>query len=140
MRDFSRRLNDQQLSAFAEYERRLEPAAARLLLRSVTEDPSVMKQLSGSGLRQAIIDSRNQLSALEMILHDEASLVSYGRILKDFDLVKDGTVAYRVFWERYWLSILLGGFVLLLFLSWLRRLFFGRPAVVIRDGANTRRR
>ena len=59
---------------------------------------------------------------------------------KDAELVRDGFVGYRVFWERYWLSVLIAGFVLLLFLSWLRRLLFGRPQIVIRDQGKTRAR
>ncbi len=140
MRDFARRLNDQQLSAFADYQRNLEPNAARRLLRAAAEDPSVMQELSSDGLRQAIFKSRDQLVALNMVIHDDASLLSYGRILKDAELVRDGVVGYRVFWERYWLSIVIAGFVLLLFLSWLRRLLFGRPQIVIRDQGKPRAR
>jgi hypothetical protein len=140
MRDFARRLNDRQLAAFADYERHLEPGAARRLLRAVADDPSVMVELSGEGLRQAIFNSRDQLSALNMVIHEDAGLLSYGRIVKDAELVRDGFVGYRVFWERYWLSVLIAGFVLLLFLSWLRRLLFGRPQIVIRDQGKTRAR
>ncbi|MBI4723833.1 MAG: hypothetical protein HY765_02105 [Rhodomicrobium sp.] len=127
MRDLARRLSDRQLAALADYQLRLEPVAARRLLRSVSEDPTVMQELSGDGLRQAIFNSRDQLAALNMVIHDDASLVSYGRIMKDAELVRNGAVGYRVFWERYWLSIAIAGFVLLLFLSWLRRLLSGRP-------------
>ena len=75
-----------------------------------------------------------------MVIHEDAGLLSYGRIVKDAELVRDGFVGYRVFWERYWLSVLIAGFVLLLFLSWLRRLLFGRPQIVIRDQGKTRAR
>lgn len=139
LRDFARRLSDQQLAAFADYQRRLDPAAARRLLRAVTEDPRVMQSLSGNGLREAVVGSRDQLAALDILLHDETSLISYGRILKDAELVQNGVVNYRVFWDRYWPSLLLAAFVLLLLLSWLRRLIFGRPPVVIRDHGSRRR-
>ena len=92
-----------------------------------------MTELTNEGLRQAIFDSRDQLSALNMVLHEDAGLLSYGRIFKDVELVRDGVVGYRVFWERYWLSVLVASLLLLVFLSWLRRLFFGRPQVIIRD-------
>ncbi len=140
MRDFVRRLSGPQLAAFADYQRRLEPSAARQLLRAVSETPSVMQELSGEGLRGAIFNSRDQTAALNMFLHDDASLISYGRIFKDAELVRDGTVGYRVFWERYWPSIALAGFALLVLLSWLRRLLFGRPQIVIRDQKNQRAR
>jgi hypothetical protein len=68
-----------------------------------------------------------------MVIHDDASLFSYGRIIKDAELVRDGAVGYRVFWERYWPTLAIAGFVLLVLLSWIRRLLFGRPQVIIRD-------
>jgi hypothetical protein len=135
MRDFARKLSDPQLAAFADYQRRLEPAAARALMRAVTETPSVMQELSGEGLRHAIYNSRDQLAALNMVIHSDATLLSYGRIVKDAGLVRNGDVGYRVFWERYWPSLALAGFLVLLLLSWLRRLLFGwsRGAVARRE-------
>ena len=137
MRDFARRLNDKQLAAFADYERNLEPVAAKRLLRAVADDPSVMLELTTEGLREAILKSRDQLAALNMIIHDDASLTSlfnYTRIFKDAELVQKGVVSFRVFWERYWAAVLLGGFLLLVVLSWLRRLLFGRPQIIIKEG------
>ena len=135
MRDFARKMSDQQLAAFADYQRRLEPAAARALMRAVIETPSVMQELSGEGLQRAIYNSRDQLAALNMVIHADATLLSYGRILKDAELVHNGDVGYRVFWERYWPSLALAGFLVLLLLSWLRRLLFGwsRGAVARRE-------
>lgn len=135
MRDLARRLSDRQLAAFAAYERRLEPTAARLLARAVGETPSIMQELSGDGLQNAILSSRDQLAALNMVIHADAALFSYGRILKDAELVQKGEVGYRVFWERYWPSLALAGFFMLLLLSWLRRLLFGvSRAVTARRG------
>jgi hypothetical protein len=142
MRDFARRLNDRQLAAFADYERNLEPIAAKRLLRAVADDPSVMLELTTEGLREAIFKSRDQLAALNMVIHDDASLTSlfnYTRIFKDAQLVQNGVVSFRVFWERYWAAVLLGGFLLLVFLSWLRRLLFGRPQIIIKEGKSRSR-
>ncbi len=139
MREFARRLNDRQLAAFADYERNLDPSAAKRLLRAVADDPSVMLDLTTEGIREAVFGSRDQLAALNMIIHDDASLFNYGRILKDADLVKKGLVSYRVFWERYWVAVLIAGFVLIVLLSWLRRLLFGRPQVIIREQGKTPR-
>jgi hypothetical protein len=131
MRDLARKLTDKQLAAFADYERHLNPVAAKLLLREAMETPSIMQELEGEGLRKAIIGSRDQLAALNMIVHGEASLLSYGRIVKDAELVRDGTVGYRVFWERYWISVAIAAAVLLVLLSALRRMLFGRPQQIV---------
>jgi hypothetical protein len=139
MREFARRLNDRQLSAFADFQQNLSAGAAKRLLRAVVDDPSVMLDLTTEGVREAIYASRDQLAALNMILHDDASLFNYSRIFKDVELVEKGLVSYRVFWERYWVAVLIAGFVLLIFLSWLRRLLFGRPQVIIREQGKGRR-
>ncbi|WKW52193.1 hypothetical protein [Rhodomicrobium lacus] len=141
VREFARRLNDRQLAAFADYERNLEPSAAKRLLRAVTDDPSVMRDLTAEGIREGILGSRDQLAALEMMLQEAPSLFGYGRILKDAALVSGGNVAFRVFWERYWLAVLVGFFLILVVLSWLRRLLFGRPQqIVIREQGKSRTR
>ena len=125
VRDLARRLSGRQLAAFAAYERQLEPSAAKLLARAVSDTPSVMQDLAGEGLENAILGSRDQLAALNMVIHSDASLLSFGRIAKDAELVQKGDVSYRVFWERYWPSLALGAFVVLMLLAWLRRLLFG---------------
>jgi hypothetical protein len=118
-------LSDKEIAAFADYQSRLEPSAARRLMRAVNEDPAIMKDLAPENLREAIISSRDQLAALDMALHEDSSLISYGRIFKDLELVQSGRVGYLIFWDRYWPSVVLAAFIALLFLSWLRRLIFG---------------
>ncbi len=143
LREFARRLNDRQLAAFADYERNLEPHAAKRLLRAVADDPAVMRDLTAEGLRDAILGSRDQLAALNMIVHDNAGLlpdlIDYTQILRDAKLVQNGAVSFRVFWERYWAAVVVAGFVLLVFLSWLRRLLFGRPQIIIKEGKSRSR-
>ena len=138
MRSLARRLSERQLSAFADYEQRLEPEAARRLLHAVSESPAVMQELSGEGLKQAILDSRDQLAAVNMAIREDGTALSYGSLLKDADLVRGGAVGYRVFWERYWFSLGVAAFVFLIFLSWIRRLLFGHPQIVIREEKKSR--
>jgi hypothetical protein len=124
-------LTDEQLTAFATYQERLETPAARRLLRAVGEDTRVMATLSSDGVQGAVFGSRDQLAAIDMLLRSNESLVSYGRIIRDAELALEGTVHPRIFWERYWISVIAAGFVLLILLSWFKRLLFGRPTVVI---------
>ena len=78
-----------------------------------------------------------------MIVHDNAGLlpdlIDYTRILRDAKLVQNGAVSFRVFWERYWAAVLIAGFIVLVFLSWLRRLLFGRPQIIIKEGKSRSR-
>lgn len=138
--EFGRRLTEPELTAFADYRRKLEPSAARRLLRAVAENPGVMTDLTGPGLPEAVLNSRDQLAALEMLIRTGEAWLSYGRIIRDAQLVFDGAVNPRVFLDRYWPSLLVGGFVLLMLLLWLRRLIFGRaPTVIIREDGRSRR-
>jgi len=132
MRRIAHSLSEPQLAAFAEYELRLDPSAARRLLEAASENPAIMQDLSGEGIQNAIFSSRNQAAAVGMAIRDDAGFVSYSRILTDASLVRNGDVTARVFWERYWFSLGAALFVLFVLLSWIRRLLFPRPQIVIK--------
>lgn len=132
MRRIAHSLSEPQLAAFAEYELRLDPSAARRLLEAASENPAIMQDLSGEGIQNAIFSSRNQTAAVGMAIRDDAGFVSYSRILTDASLVRNGNVTARVFWERYWFSLGAALFVLFVLLSWIRRLLFPRPQIVIK--------
>ena len=130
LRDLARRLNDKELAALAIYQTKLQPVAAGRILRTVAEDPHAMKKLAGEGVQDAILNSRDQLSAVNMLLRENSAL-SISNIATDFSLVRDGQVNYWVFVDRYWVALLVLFFLGVLFLLWLRRLFVGRPATVV---------
>lgn len=129
-RDLARRLSEKELAALAVYLQRLERPAAERVLREVAQDPSLMKTLSNSSLIEAVVKSRDQLSAVQMLLRDNLTL-SFTNIGNDLSLVRHGNVHYRVFIERYWVGLLVSFMVGLLILLALRRIFIGRPATVI---------
>lgn len=130
LKDLARRLNERELGALAIYQTRLQAVAAKRILRTVSEDPHAMKTLASPGIQDAIVNSRDQLSAVNMLLRENSAL-SVTNILTDFSLVRDGQVNYHVFVDRYWVALLVLLFVGLLVLLWLRRLFFARPATVV---------
>jgi hypothetical protein len=139
IRDFARRLSDRELTAFAELRKQLEPGASRLLLRTVAEDPGVMSKLASPGLTEAVLTSRDQDAALDMLLQSGDWLLSYGRIVKDAGLVTRGDVKPRIFLERYWPSLIVAALILLILLSWLRRMIFGsRPTIIVRSDGKSR--
>jgi len=126
----ARRLNQPELNALATYLTRLDDQAASRVLMEVAADPGLMRTLAGEALQRAVLESRDQLSAVRMLLRDNSAL-DLGNIQEDFTLVRQGDVEIRVFAQRYWVGLLVAGLLALLFLLTLRRLIFGRPTKVI---------
>jgi hypothetical protein len=132
LRDLARRLSESELAALAAYQNRLEPRAAGSVLRQVAEDPGLMRTLGKSSIQSAILESRDQLSAVTMLLRENATL-SFTNIGQDLSEVQSGDVNYRVFVERYWSALLIIALLVLLLLVLLKRILFGRrPTVIIR--------
>ena len=134
LKDLSRRLSESELAALAVYQDRLDPRAAGSVLRQVADDPAIMHTLGKASMQSAILESRDQLSAVTMLLRNNASL-SFTNIGQDLSVVRSGEVNYRMFVERYWSALLIIGLLVLLLLLLLKRVIFGRPpTVVIRTG------
>jgi hypothetical protein len=100
------------------------------VLREVTTNPEAAQVLAKPTVEKAIIASRDQLSAVDMLLRRDL-LFNFARIDDDFNLVRDGQVDFRIFLERYWLTVLLIAFGGLLILTILRRMLFGRPTTIV---------
>lgn len=130
LKDLARRLGERDLGALAAYMEGLDQGAATRVLREVAQDPTLMQTLGKASVRQAIVQSRDQLAAVSMLLRDNSAL-SLTHIGGDFGLVRAGEVNFRVFIERYWAGLLVGLFFALLMLMVMRRAIFGRPTTIV---------
>jgi hypothetical protein len=130
LKDLARRLSESDLAALAAYQNHLDTAAAQRVLREVVQDPGVMRSLGKPSIQNAILQSRDQLSAVTMLLRQNSTL-SFGNIGQDLSEVRMGDVNYRVFVERYWSALLIVALLVLLLLVLLKRILFGRPPTVV---------
>lgn len=137
--DLTRRHSERELASLALYQSRLAKPAAARVLREVTSHPETAQVLAKPTVEKALIASRDQLSAVDMLLRRDV-LFSVARIGDDFELVRDGQVDFRIFLERYWLTVLLIAFGGLLLLTILRRMLFGRPTTIVVRTADGERR
>jgi hypothetical protein len=133
LRDLLRTLQPQEIDAFAFYQKSLKGDAAARVLRATAHDPRIMRTLAGPGVRDAILSSRDQSAAVDMLVKDDfPGVFRLFRLNSDFELVSKGDVDFRVFWFAYWVILGIAAFIAFAFLMLLRRLLFGRaPRIVV---------
>jgi nitrogen regulatory protein PII-like uncharacterized protein len=127
----ARGLDEAQLASLARYLSGLEQASARRVLSVVAQSPARMAELAAPRVREAIIASRDQASAVGMMLQ-VTSLPDPSVVMSHVRLVLDGRVSPLLLWEKD--GMVLGAALLLalMLLLMLKRLLFGsRPRVVI---------
>lgn len=127
VREIASRLTVSELQAFSNYQRQLTPAAARRVTEAIGENPAVIRVLARQSVQNGVLNSRDQIAALDMLLGGSSPIPDVGRVFTDFEIVKDGRVNYRIFWEAHMFAVILAALVTLILLLWLRRLIFGRP-------------
>ncbi len=130
LKKLTRRLSADELEALGFYLSRLEKPLAANVLQTVNRNPDVMQNLSHKAVQNAILSSRDQSSAVSMLLRDN-SVLNFSHISGDFSAVSEGRVHYRIFLERYWGGLLGVLFLLVLVLLWFRRTFAIRQRTII---------
>jgi hypothetical protein len=99
------------------------------VLHAVGQDTRVMRNLAGPGVREAILSSKEQSAAIDMLVRNE--FPSVFRLNSDFELVTRGDVDFRVFFYAYWAALSFAAFLALVLLMVLRRLLFGPPTRIV---------
>ncbi len=131
LRGLGRALTEPELVALSRYLTGLDKSASGRVLRAVAQTPSRMQLLARDGVRNGILASRDQSAAVGMMLASDTAVPDPWSIAEHAQLALDGKVAPLLMWEKHpVVSVGLGVFVLVL-LSMLKRLLFGRRQKVI---------
>jgi len=117
-----RSLSDDELKALAGYLSGLKPEPREKVLEAVAAEPAKMQILASHRVRDRIISSNDQSAAVDMMLAPPAGF-STGVVLKDVRLVWDGRVAPLLLWDKHPQAVGIAGFLALVLLFWLGRLF-----------------
>jgi ABC-type transporter MlaC component len=126
LRDIGRVMSEGELAAYSGYQRQLAPEAARRVAAEIGRDPAAMRTLAEDAVQTGILQSRDQLAAIDMILRAPSPVPDLMRVVNDLDMVSNGRVDWRVFWRRHMFAVIVAGLIGFVLLLWLRRLMFGR--------------
>ncbi len=117
-----RSLSEDELKALAGYLSGLRPEPREKVLQVVAAEPAKMQILASQRVRERIIASSDQSAAVEMMLAPPAGL-STKAFVGDATLVWDGRVAPLLLWDKHPQIVSILGFLGLILLFWLGRLF-----------------
>ncbi len=118
----ARNLSSSELTTLASYLTGLEPEPRERVLRAVAVSPSKMQVLARERVRDAIISSKNQTEAVSMMLETTAAF-SPRVFAHDVKLAGEGKVDPILLWYKHPAGVGLLGFLSLIVLVWLTRLF-----------------
>lgn len=123
----ARALEERELTALAGYMTGLGPVPRQRLLQLVGQSPQSLKSLTVPRVRDAVLASKNQSAALEMLLRPPGT-ESTETLQSDVRYVLNGEVHPLLLWERHPILVVLAGLMLVVVLLLLRRLFRRPPA------------
>lgn len=116
LKRLARGLTEAELKTLASYLSGLNAATRTRVLAAVSEDPSRMLVLKSAGVRDAVVASRDQRAAIEMLLREGSGDIE--QIKNDFQLAWQGDVAAQVIVAKhpFVLAMLVAGLVLAIML------------------------
>lgn len=130
-------LDETSLTALASYMTGLARAPRQRILKAVADDPGSMQMLASDRVRRAILSSRNQQTAVEIMLRPDAAL-SPIVAFNDAKMAWNGEISPVLIWEKHTSAVALAAVVAVLLLLWLSRLFSRRrPAPPVEPAAST---
>ncbi len=133
LKALTKSLSETELGTLARYLSGLQAAPRERVLRAVAASAGSMQALASSRVREAIISSRDQSAAVDMMLR--APGFDPVAVASDARLVWDGRVNPLLMWERHPAAVGAAGFAALLLVLMVMRLL--RPRRRARPPAST---
>ena len=127
LKALARALTEGELSTLARYLTGLEKGPRDKVLQTVAATPARMQLLASDRVRDAVLASRDQAAAVDMLLRSGTD--SPGEIAADVRLAIDGNVSSWLIWERHPAVSLMGLLPLLVLFLLIRRIFAVGPRV-----------
>jgi hypothetical protein len=119
-------LDGAQLDSLASYINGLAKPAGQLVLKTVAQNPQRMQLLGTPRVRDAILRSRDQLAAVEMILKQGGPTFEPDVIAHDVRLIVDGKISPVLMLDRHPTALAIAASLSLILLLMMKRLLFGR--------------
>lgn len=120
LKRLARAFSETELESLARYLDGLEPEPRARVLEAVAAKPGKMQSLGAPRVRAAVLASRDQARAVDMMLRDGSG--SPEAILDDIRAAWDGRISPILIWEKHPLVVIGGGAAVLILLLMLRRL------------------
>jgi len=121
LKTLARSLSEQELETLAGYLEKLEKGPRERVLRAVANNPSAMQLMAPENVRNAVIASRDQSAAVEMMLRPQGVLDPVAAYT-DMVAAWEGRVSPVLIWYKHPAAVAALGVLLLLLLLLLRRL------------------
>lgn len=124
LRALARRLSGDELNQFSAYLTALSPDARRTMLDLTGGDPARIRKLTPNYVRNAVIASRDQSAAVNMVLRN-GPLFDLPAAERDVRAVLDGAVSPVLLWPSHPVVVVAAGVGVLLILLFFNRIFGG---------------
>lgn len=119
----SRALTKAELTGLSGYIGGLKRPVQTLVLKAIAESPGKMQRLTSTSVRDAVIASKDQKYAAEMLLRDNG-VFDVDNIWQDTQAAWSGRISPRLMWERHPIVVVALAVAVLLLLLIFRGLFF----------------
>lgn len=127
LKPLARSLSESELETLAGYLAKLEPGPRERVLKAVANEPGVMQLIAPERVRRAVLASRDQMAAIDMVLRPQAML-DPATAYRDVQLAWNGRVSPVLVWEKHPVAVILMGLIALFILLTILRLFRPRRA------------